>query len=149
MELSFRVLWLLLLMERWTLSQADVIIRASEVTRYSCFCSHSQDNKTHKLQNVFVIAIVILLGFLVKFICIPQHKTKQNKIYRNLWPFGQYSNCFLCTFNILHKTYTCTSNEMVKNFLLRCLDFPYGPKIAQSTCTVNCVHKSMTQFTHF
>ena len=108
------------------LSQADVLIRAARVTRYSCFCSHSQDNKAHQLQNVCLIAIVILLGLLFKFLCI------QKKRRKDLWPFGQYSDYFLCTFNILHKTYICTSSAMVKNFLLQCSNFPDGPRLPKA-----------------
>lgn len=91
-------------------SQADVLIRVAQVTEYSHFCSHSQDNKAHQLQNVCLIAIAILLGFLLKILCI------QKKNY--LWPFGQNSGCFVfffSTFSILHKPYICISSEAVKN----------------------------------
>lgn len=68
-------------------SQADVLIRVAQVTEYSHFCSHSQDNKEHQLKNVCLIDIAILLGFLFQILCMQK---KRNY----LWPFGQYSIFF-------------------------------------------------------
>lgn len=108
------------------LSQADVLTRTAQVTSYSCFSSHSQDNKAHQLQNVCLIAIVILLGFLFKFLCI------QKKRRKDLWPFGQHSDYFLCTSNILHNTYICSSSAMLKNFLLQRSNFPDGARLPKA-----------------